>query len=139
LCVLHRCDNPPCVNPAHLWLGTQADNAADRETKKRGNHARGERHGTRLHPESLARGDMHWSRIHPERVARGERHGSRMHPESCQKGETNGRAKLTESQVFEVRKRHKNGETQLRLASIFGVSKSLISCIVLRQIWKHVE
>lgn len=27
--VLHRCDNPPCANPAHIYLGTQADNAKD--------------------------------------------------------------------------------------------------------------
>jgi len=38
--ILHRCDNPPCVNPAHLFLGTQADNVADRDQK--GRTARGE-------------------------------------------------------------------------------------------------
>lgn len=36
LFVLHRCDNTKCCNPAHLFLGTQADNMIDKSRKSRG-------------------------------------------------------------------------------------------------------
>lgn len=40
-CVLHSCDNAICVNPAHLDLGTDLDNARQREARRRCRHARG--------------------------------------------------------------------------------------------------
>jgi hypothetical protein len=41
LCVLHHCDNPPCVRPDHLFLGTRADNTMDMISKGRQNFADG--------------------------------------------------------------------------------------------------
>lgn len=41
--VMHVCDNPPCVNPDHLRIGTRADNMQD--ASRKGRTARGERHG----------------------------------------------------------------------------------------------
>lgn len=47
LCVCHKCDNPPCCNPYHLFLGTVQDNVDDREMKGRNKMplSRGEAHG----------------------------------------------------------------------------------------------
>lgn len=39
--VLHKCDNPLCVNPSHLFLGTQLDNATDKYRKGRANILQG--------------------------------------------------------------------------------------------------
>jgi len=68
LCVLHRCDNPACVNPAHLFLGTKSENNLDRDSKNR--QAKDGRSGVRLHPECLLRGILNpMSKLTPSDVA----------------------------------------------------------------------
>lgn len=120
LCVLHHCDVKRCCNPAHLYLGTPADNGKDRSI--RGQAASGDRNGSRLHPERLRRGDNSPRRLYPERYenVRGARHYA---------------AKFSEEQVLQIRADHAQGMTIPALAEREGVTKQCIRAIVTRQSW----
>lgn len=70
LLVRHRCDNPPCVNPEHLLIGTSGDNARDRSS--RGRSANGERHPLAVLTAEQVVELRRIGTLHPERIARGK-------------------------------------------------------------------
>jgi hypothetical protein len=53
LCVLHRCDVRPCINPDHLFLGTQKDNMADKMGHERRPHDGGRERRPSKAPEIM--------------------------------------------------------------------------------------
>ena len=59
LLVMHTCDNPACVNPSHLRVGTHSDNLSDMHKKNRHPRPRGERHGRHILKESDALEILH--------------------------------------------------------------------------------
>lgn len=115
--VCHHCDNPPCVRPSHLFLGTNSDNQKDAVRKGR---------GSKGNAAFLKKGDDHWTRRRPDLL-----------PD--QRGELNRYSKLKDSDVREIRRLRAEGEPLKSLAATFGVAFGTISKIARGDRWKHVK
>ena len=55
MCVCHKCDNPGCVNPDHLFIGTAQDNVNDMTAKGRSHETKGSRNGAAILNEENVR------------------------------------------------------------------------------------
>lgn len=110
----HHCDNPPCVNPDHLFSGTRSENVRDMVRKGR----------------CLRRGDP--------RLAHGDRNGSRAKPESHPKGERHGCAILTEDRVREIAAMVASGRTRVSVARELGISATTVAQIARKETWRHL-
>ena len=103
LWVLHHCDNPPCVRPEHLFLGTAADNSQDMVTKGRG--PLGDRNGSRKYPQRLRAARLKWLEEHPGELPHGEQ---------------NANAKLRDDEVRCIRDLLATGHTQATIRIVAG-------------------
>lgn len=107
-CALHRCDNPPCCNPAHLFPGTLKDNVHDMISKGRRVKLFGDDHPSRKHPENLPR------------------------------GEQSNFAKLKTADIIDIRGRRSRGESSTSIARDYPCTPKNIDAVVARRSWCHI-
>lgn len=93
---IHKCDNPSCVNPNHLFMGTQKDNMKDMVLKGRGGVP-----GI--------------------------------------KGSQIGTSKLTEDEVYQIKKRLANKESKKLIAEDYNVSLTMVCYIADNKWWRHIK
>ena len=151
VCVLHHCDNRPCCNPAHLFIGTNQDNVDDMVAKNR--QSRGEKH----HWTKLTEADVRailasretatilsqrygvaLNTLYNLRTRKTWRHITDvvMQPPPSYKGEAMHNAILTEADIRAIRA---DTRSHRLIGLAYGVSRRHVGKIKERAAWRHVE
>ncbi len=163
LMVLHKCDNPSCVNVAHLFLGTNQDNMNDMKTK--GRQAKGEDlsrlasqevveirelyaagtyssvelariYGVSSHSVSSLLRRNNWGHL-PQTDEQLSVIAKRLGTAGV--GVANGSAKLSTEDVTRIRSLWATrSSSQRKLAKDFGISDTMVGLIVSRKKWTHI-
>lgn len=139
--VLHSCDNPPCINPEHLFLGTNLDNVKDKCKKER--QKKGEKHPFAIlkdeqvieirrrdeSGESLANisKEFNVTKKSISQVARGNKW---KHIHISENAKRNRTVKLSKEQIIEIKQRYRLGGNQYVIAIEFGVTQAHVSNII---------
>lgn len=114
--VCHKCDNPPCINPSHLFLGTRKENMQD--AARKGRSASGSRNGLNTKPH---------------------RNPAYLYPGRSPRGISVNTAKLNPEKVIAIRARCDAGESSTTIAKDYGVTPANIRFIARRETWKDVK
>jgi hypothetical protein len=158
LMVCHSCDNPCCVNPSHLFLGSHLDNMADMVRKGRASAQR----GAAAAASKLAERDIlairqagaagiaqasiasrfNTTRSNVSAILRGKTWKHLPPPNYIHadrpRGSSHHSSKLTEADVLAIRELSTAGFARNQLASLYGVTPESISAILRRKTWRHI-
>jgi Mor family transcriptional regulator len=147
--VLHRCDNPACVNPEHLFLGTHVDNAQDMVSKFRGHcvfknkdtvveildlhsHGHSGRSLAKIFGVSV---DTIYRILHGSTYS----HVAEVQTAACDAQDLSRRVFLSDEDVRFIRKaRHCDAHSAVELAQIFGVTTMTIYNVINRRTHQHI-
>lgn len=151
MCVLHKCDTPACTRPDHLFLGTHADNVADKVRKGRqpvgadawqaspllSDAAVVELRSGRLSDDEAAAKYL-ITPVHAKMIRLGHswKHvAAKPTRKPTPRGSRASRSKLSESDVLSIRAA---SDSDRDCARRYGVTRQSIAAVRSRKVWRHV-